>query len=91
MPERRLLSVRRRVAPDRRGEYDPLWGAAQRAVEDRGAHAWRFQSAADGDLFIEFIEYASDSDPLGDAAVARAFETLSQAFAAESRESWKTA
>lgn len=78
--ERRLVSIRRTVAPELRGEYDAVWALLHAAASLRGAHAWRFRSAEVPDLYLEFLEFGSEEDLRDDPAALAAIRTLHEAF-----------
>ncbi len=78
--ERRLVSIRRSVSPERRDDYDAAWGLLHAAATARGAHAWRFRAAAVPDLFLEFLEFGSDADLREDPAALAAIMALHEAF-----------
>lgn len=84
---RRLVSIRRRIEPDSRLEYDRLWRELEQAVSERKNHAWRFSAAADADLHIEFLEFSSESDPRRDPRVAALLREL-DAVRAGTAEEW---
>jgi hypothetical protein len=60
---RRLISTRRQVAADRSGEYHAVWAKLRDEVTGNGVHAWRFVSAGYPSEYLEFLEFASGSDP----------------------------
>lgn len=78
--ERRLVSIRRSVAPERRDDYDAAWGLLHAAATSRGAHAWRFRAASVPDLFLEFLEFGSDADLREDPAALAAIMALHESF-----------
>lgn len=86
---RRLVSVRRTVAEDRRQDYDRLWADVRRAAEERGAHAWRF-AASGGDAFMEFLEAAEPGRLVGPELEA-AREALERIIGGGSTEVWEEA
>lgn len=79
---RALISIRRSVASADRPAYDAAWARLHHAATERGAHAWRFAStAADSpDLFLEFLEFATDRDLREDPATLEAIRALHAAF-----------
>jgi len=85
-PARHLVSTRRPVPASRRGEYDAGWARVHAEATARGAHAWRFVSAARADLFLEFLEFRSDADPRSAPPLAEALARLEAAFAGEAEE-----
>ncbi|HEX2092892.1 MAG TPA: hypothetical protein VHG28_10840 [Longimicrobiaceae bacterium] len=78
--ERRLVSIRRTVPAERRAEYDAAWGVLHTAATSRGAHAWRFRSADVADVYLEFLEFGSDSDLRADAETLDAIRALHASF-----------
>ena len=78
--ERRLVSIRRSVAPERRDDYDAAWGLLHAAATSRGAHAWRFRAAVVPDLFLEFLEFGADADLREDPAALAAIMALHENF-----------
>ncbi|HEX2188331.1 MAG TPA: hypothetical protein VHG51_05500 [Longimicrobiaceae bacterium] len=80
--ERRLVSIRRSVAPELRAEYDAVWSLLHAAATLRGAHAWRFRSAEVPDLYLEFLEFGTEDDLREDPAALAAIRTLHEAFGA---------
>ena len=78
--ERRLVSIRRSVAPDRRDEYDMAWRLLHAAATARGAHAWRFRAASTPDLFLEFLEFGAEADLREDPAALAAIMALHESF-----------
>lgn len=79
---RRLVSIRRMVgleAPDR-ARYDALWSALHDAATARGAHAWRFESADDPGVFLEFLEFGPESDVRADPDALEAIRALHAGF-----------
>jgi hypothetical protein len=86
--ERRLVSIRRMVSAERRAAYDLAWERLHGEVTDLGAHAWRFRSTTEPDLFLEFLEFKADPDPRRYPAVAAAFDDLETASPAAAAEEW---
>ena len=78
--ERRLVSIRRLVKPERRHEYAEGWAALHRAATARGAHAWTFLSADVPDVFLEFLEFGPESDIRSDPDTLEAIKTLHDKF-----------
>jgi hypothetical protein len=78
--ERRLVSMSRGPDGIDGREYRSAWAALRRAVEAAGGNAWRFRSAAAGDLYIEFLEFRDGADPRRDPEVAKALEALDRRF-----------
>lgn len=94
MKQRHLVSMRRRVPPERRGEYNAAWERLRRSATTYGAHAWRFISAGRNDLYLEFLEFAADADPRDQPDVTVALGDLDSAFqdshfSAEPVEEWR--
>jgi hypothetical protein len=54
--ERRLLSTRRRVPAASMEDYHVAWGVLATIARAAGVNAWRFRSATESDLFMEFLE-----------------------------------
>ena len=77
---RHLISIRRMVPAAQRADYDAAWARLHAATTGIGAHAWRFVSAAEGDLFLEFLEFAADSPLREDPGVIEAIRILHQRF-----------
>ncbi len=90
MSTRTLVSIRRRPAPTDSTSYEEAWGALRAAAQAQKAHAWRFRSAGDDRLFIEFLEFRAASDPRGEAAVAESLVRL-DAIAPGIVEEWTDA
>jgi hypothetical protein len=88
---RRLVCIRRTVAPPRRADYDAGWAGLQAAVQARGAHAWRFRSDPRPDLYLEFLEFAPGADPRDEPGVAAALRALDAAFGPGSVDEWRNA
>ena len=93
---RHLVSIRRSVPAERRGEYDAVWARLHDTATTRGAHAWRFVSAIRPDLVLEFLEFAADADPRSRPEIADALEVLDQEFGttadhAAAVEEWREA
>ncbi len=80
MKERRLMSIRRLVSPERREEYDAAWARLHAAATARGAHAWRFASVTHDDVYVEFLEFTPDQDPREDLEAGAALRALETAF-----------
>ncbi|MBV9774236.1 MAG: hypothetical protein JO040_09825 [Gemmatimonadetes bacterium] len=79
-PERRLISIRRLVPADERASYDAAWDALRTAATSRGGHAWRFLSADEEDVFLEFLEFGMESDLRADPDVLSAIQELHRSF-----------
>ena len=89
MARRHLVSQIRDVALASRTRYDARWGEVQRAVTERGAHAWRFVSGIQPDRYIEFLEFAADADPREDAGVSSTLRALDEELGAALVEEWR--
>lgn len=79
-PERRLISIRRAVPADERAAYDAAWEALRAAATTLGGHAWRFLSADEEDVFLEFLEFGMESDLRADPDVLGAIQELHRSF-----------
>lgn len=77
---RRLVSIRRHVPSDRIPEYVELWNALRAAARARGAHAWHFASVDQRDVYLEFLEFGSDSDIRADTETVEAIQALHEQF-----------
>ncbi|HWK90487.1 MAG TPA: hypothetical protein VNP72_10910 [Longimicrobium sp.] len=77
---RRLVSIRRLVPSDRIPQYAAAWAELHAAATARGAHAWHFASADQRDVYVEFLEFGSDSDVRSDAATVAAIRELHEQF-----------
>lgn len=86
--ERRLVSLRRRVPAERLGEYAELWRELAAAVTADGSHAWRFVSADDPGLHLEFLEFRADADPRSRPTVEAALDRLDRAISPALTEEW---
>lgn len=86
-PERRLVSIRRRVPPALRARYEAAWARVHAAAVAREAHAWRFRSAEEEGLFLEFLEFRADRDPRADPEARSALEALA-ALGQGAAEEW---
>lgn len=84
--ERRLISTRRTVSAARREAYEAAWSRVHFEATRQGSHAWRFASAARGDLFLEFLEFAADSDPRREPQLADALARIEAEFTGEGEE-----
>jgi hypothetical protein len=83
VPARTLVSLRRRVPAPLRDAHAAAWAQLHREATARGAHAWRFASAADPELYLEFLEFSADADPRGNTEVSGALARLDEVGAAE--------
>jgi hypothetical protein len=87
-PERRLVSLRRRVEGDAQKRYRELWSALAEAVIATGAHAWGFVSTGDPQLHLEFLEFRAAADPRGEAPVRLLLERLDAEVSLAETEEW---
>ncbi len=87
MTERRLVEIRRRIQRDSGGMYESAWRELETAVTATGSHAWRFRSADDADLYIEFLEFRASADPRSRPDVQSALQAM-EALAPGSVEEW---
>ena len=78
--QRRLVSIRRRVPMDRIEEYVPLWLKLHAAATSRGAHAWNFISADVPEVYLEFLEFGTETDIRADEGTVEAIRALHEAF-----------
>ena len=78
--DRRLVSIRRLVPGHRRDEYLAVWAQLYAAATARGAHAWHFASLDVADVFLEFLEFGSETDVRGDPDTLEAIRALHEAF-----------
>jgi hypothetical protein len=88
--ERHLISLRRRIGADQHAAYDAAWHHLRDAAVARGAHAWRFRSAADATEFLEFLEFRAGADPRSHTPVRDALAALDR-LAPASPEEWREA
>lgn len=86
--ERRLVSLRRRVTPERIGDYAALWEVLAGAVNADGSHAWRFVSRNDPSVHLEFLEFSSAADPRSRPEVAAALARIDAVVSPASVEEW---
>lgn len=86
--ERRLLSLRRRVARDREDAYQALWTELAAIVTADGSHAWRFAARSDRDLHLEFLEFDARGDPRERQGPRRLLERLEEEIGAAVVEEW---
>lgn len=86
--ERRLVSLRRRVAGASRERYGELWSALEADAVAGGAHAWRFVSATDASLHLEFLEFRGDADPRTADAARRHLRMLDEEVGRAQVEEW---
>ena len=77
---RHLVSIRRHVPAARREEYDAAWGRLHAAATALDAHAWRFASADEEDVYLEFLEFGLDRDIRGAPDVVDAIRSLHEDF-----------
>lgn len=83
---RRLISLRRRVPPERGQEYHELWAEARRLATGQGAHAWHFVSATSPGEHLEFLEFRADGDPRREPELAGVLRRLDGIGAARVEE-----
>lgn len=76
MAGRVLVSIRRSVDEPHRQRYEEAWHALADAARAVGAHAWRFRSEREPNLFVEFLEFGAGADPRDDPTVEQALEGL---------------
>lgn len=76
---RRLVSIRRWVG-DAQEDYEPLWAGLHAAATARGAHAWRFASADQPGVHLEFLEFGDESDIRADPETLEAIRALHARF-----------
>lgn len=86
MAARALVSLRRRVPARLRDAHATAWAQLHREATTCGAHAWRFASAADPELYLEFLEFRADTDPRETAGVRDALARLDQLAPAQVEE-----
>jgi hypothetical protein len=87
-PERRLLSLHRPVAQDRESRHRALWSELSQLVTPTGAHAWRFVSANDQGLHLEFLEFEAANDPRENSAARAVLARLDEEVAPATVEEW---
>lgn len=78
--ERRLVSIRRWVPAEARDEYDAGWLRLHAAATAGGGHAWRFVSASDANLHLEFLEFAAARDLREDPEILASLQALHRSF-----------
>jgi hypothetical protein len=88
MAGRRLVSLRRVVPEPAEASYDALWLSLAADVREHGGHAWRFASAAESTLRLEFLEHAGDADPRRRPAVLDLLRRLDAEVAPAAVEEW---
>jgi hypothetical protein len=88
MASRRLVSLRRPIPEAVVERYDELWLALAAEVRALDAHAWRFASASDRDLRLEFLEFAAARDPRELPPVRELLHRLDVEIASASAEEW---
>lgn len=82
-----LVSVQRRVDRTQLSRYDTAWSAFREAAVARGAKAWRFRSAEEEGLYLEFLEFRVEADPRADQEMKGALSGL-EGVAEGSFEEW---
>ncbi|HUE95925.1 MAG TPA: hypothetical protein VMN39_04670 [Longimicrobiaceae bacterium] len=88
MSERRLISTQRTVPADAAELYERAWSALRDAAGS-DVRAWRYRSAADSLLFIEFLEFGGE-DPRGRPGIATHVEALDRVAVGRTQE-WRDA
>jgi len=85
---RTLVSTRRLVGEARLPEYDAVWAELADTAKSLPFHvnAWRFRSAADARLHVEFLEFSGEIDPREDPAVAGSLRKLDAVAPGEAEE-----
>lgn len=79
MSRKRLLTSRRTIPTSITESYDHAWERLLEVAAEAGLHAWRFSSAADPRVFVEFLEFGDSADPRADprfTAALRGLETV---------------
>lgn len=84
MSGRKLVSTERRVGDADRKRYGQAWQDVRDAVVRLDGRAWRFESARDPELFVEFLEFTHD--PRTDAGVSTALGRLEEFGPGDSKE-----
>ncbi|MQA90504.1 MAG: hypothetical protein GEU90_09740 [Gemmatimonas sp.] len=84
---RKLLVVRRAIAPTKLASYEEAWLRFRDAVDRAGANAWRFRSVRDEGLFTEFLEFPAEVDPRDESPVADASGLL-ESFGPSDATEW---
>jgi len=85
--KRRLVSTRRFIAPGTFSDYDACWEALRGSAAAEGVRAWRFRSALEPTLYIEFLESRGEMDPRERPALRGGAEEL-DALSAGIAETW---
>jgi hypothetical protein len=78
--ERRLISIRRWVSDEEKDAYDAGWKRLHAAATASGGHAWRFASAGEANLYLEFLEFAAARDLREDPEILASLQALHQKF-----------
>ncbi len=78
--ERRLVSIRRWVPAESRDEYDSAWLRLHAAATAGGGHAWRFASASEANLYLEFLEFAAARDLREEPEILASLQALHRSF-----------
>jgi hypothetical protein len=86
--ERRLLSLERRVGEDREAHHGTLWAELAQLVSAMGAHAWRFTSATDPRLHLEFLEFGVGNDPRDSPQTGALLARLDEQVAPAAVKEW---
>lgn len=84
-----LVSLRRRVAAVRQGDYHGLWSELRDSAEAAGAHAWRFSASGDAALFLEFLEFGAGADPRSQPRVRELLARLESEAGVAAAEEWR--
>lgn len=86
--ERRLLVIRRTVAPAAAARYAELWRSLAAIADRSGFHAWRFTSSLNAAERLEFLEFEGGADPRAGAATGEVLQRLEQEVGASRVEEW---
>ena len=73
---RTLISIERRVENEQSSHYETAWAKFRESAVARGAKAWRFRSAGDESLYLEFLEFKAGADPRGAPEIQGCTATL---------------
>jgi hypothetical protein len=87
MASRTLLAVERRVPEATWSGYELGWRRFVVAATAAGAKAWRFRSAQNAELFMEFLEFDAGADPRREGEVSAAGVDL-ESFGSSRSEEW---
>ena len=86
MPPTKLVSTERRVGEADRKRYGRAWQTVRDAAKVVECRAWRFESARDPELFVEFLEFGEGPDPRESGELASALRALQEFGPGDSRE-----